>query len=79
MTSLANADSDAILSVELDERSYPIHIVQGGLDGLGNALAMGMEGGPLVVISDTTVEDLYGDIAASSLVSRMLEEHCFSM
>lgn len=56
-----------VIPVDLGGRSYPIHIVDGGLDGLGAATAEALRPGPIVVVSNTVVAPLYLAQAMASL------------
>jgi len=55
------------LTVELGERSYPIHIGDGALRGLGAFVAARLEARRCLLVSDTRVAPLYGDAATASL------------
>lgn len=56
-----------IISVDLEGRSYPIHIEAGGLEGLGQAVADVLPPGPAIVVSNTVVGPLYMAAARASL------------
>ncbi|MHC4295252.1 MAG: 3-dehydroquinate synthase [Planctomycetota bacterium] len=53
--------------VELGERSYDVRVGAGLLDGLGSAVAACGNVGQVVIVSDSTVTDLYGKRAGESL------------
>jgi len=55
------------LQVQLGQRSYPILIGSGLLDGLGGVLAKRVAPAPAALISDTTVAELYAQRALDSL------------
>lgn len=55
------------LTVDLGERSYPIHIGKGALRGLGAFMAARLTARRCLLISDTRVAPLYGDAACASL------------
>jgi 3-dehydroquinate synthase len=56
------------IHVALGERSYPIHVVAGGLDGLGPALAEQLAPGRVVLVTNPVVGGLYQEAALASLV-----------
>lgn len=56
-----------LIPVELEGRGYPIHIVDGGLDGLGAAVAEALPPGPVVIVSNDVVGPLYMAEAGASL------------
>ncbi len=56
-----------VLTVELAERAYPIHVVDGGLDGLGGAVAAQLPPGRIAVVTNPVVGPLYLDAAMESL------------
>lgn len=56
-----------LIPVEIEGRAYPIHIVDEGLVGLGQAVADQLRPGPIVVVSNTVVAPLYLDQATASL------------
>jgi 3-dehydroquinate synthase len=56
-----------VLTVELAERAYPIHVVDGGLDGLGVAVAAQLPPGRIAVVTNPVVGPLYLDAAMESL------------
>jgi len=62
------------MKVELGERSYPIHLVAGGLDGLGAAVVDALGGTRrAVLVSNPVVAPLYADAAEASLRSVGIE------
>ncbi len=64
------------IQVALGERSYPIHVVAEGLDGLGAALAGGVEPGPCVLVTNPVVAELYQAEALASLEAAGFEPRC---
>lgn len=56
-----------ILDVPVAGGSYPVHVVRGGLDGLGEAMAGVLPPGPAVVVTNPVVGALYLDAALASL------------
>jgi 3-dehydroquinate synthase len=59
--------STEIVRVELGERSYPIHVVAGGLGGLGQALAQRFPLGRVVLVTNPVVGSLYAAAARAAL------------
>ena len=59
--------SDALIRVELGGRSYPIHVVDGDLDGLGAAVAEGFDSPRVIIVTNPVVGALYLDSATASL------------
>jgi 3-dehydroquinate synthase len=57
------------LLVALGDRSYPVHVVQGGLEGLGSDLVGVLPPGPTVLVTNPRVGALYGPAALASLAS----------
>jgi 3-dehydroquinate synthase len=57
----------ATVQVGLGERSYQIHLVGGGLAGLGSAMVGVCSPGPVVVVTNPVVGALYADAAIASL------------
>lgn len=57
------------LTVDLGERSYPIHIAPGGLAETGVRIAPHLAGGRALVIADATVARLHGPALMASLAS----------
>lgn len=55
------------LTVDLGERSYPIHIGEGALRGLGAFMAARLTARRCLLVSDTRVAPLYGEAACESL------------
>jgi len=55
------------LTVDLGERSYPIHIGEGALRGLGAFVAARLKARRCLLVSDTRVAPLYGGTATASL------------
>lgn len=55
------------IEVELDSRSYPIHIEEGSLITLGERLKSYVSSRRVVVITDQHVDDLYGEKLVDSL------------
>lgn len=63
------------ITVELGDRSYPIHIGSGNLDGLGEACRTEGLTGKCLVVSDENVAPLYADRAVQSLKQAGFEPH----
>lgn len=57
------------VAVDLGDRSYPIEIGRGLLDGLGARCADRLKGRTVLVVSDDRVDPLYGDRAEASLTA----------
>lgn len=55
------------VDVELGAGSYPIHVVDGGLEGLGTAVSSVAPAGRCVVVTNPVVGALYLDAAVASL------------
>lgn len=68
-TSSVGGKSSATITVDLGDRSYAIEIGDGVLDTVGAQLADLHPGSRAIIISDETVEALYGDRVRSSLDS----------
>ncbi|RME26417.1 MAG: 3-dehydroquinate synthase [Deltaproteobacteria bacterium] len=55
------------IEVELGGRSYPIHVIEGGLEGLGAAMRAALPPGPAVVVTNPVVGALYARDCVDSL------------
>lgn len=58
-----------LIPLDLGGRSYPIHVVDGDLSGLGAAVADLLPAGPAVIVTNPVVGALYLDQAMASLSS----------
>ena len=58
-----------IIEVELGAHAYPIHLVGGGLEGLGVALGQRRPAGRCFLVSPPPVAKLYAEAATKSLVA----------
>ncbi|MCB9777914.1 MAG: 3-dehydroquinate synthase [Alphaproteobacteria bacterium] len=56
-----------LIEVELPDAAYPIHVVDGGLEGLGGAVAQALRPGPAFVVTNPVVGALYAHAACASL------------
>lgn len=65
-----------VLTVELGERAYPIHVVDGGLEGLGAAVAAVLPPGRAAVVTNPVVGALYRDAAMDSLTAAGFDPFC---
>jgi 3-dehydroquinate synthase len=65
--------SQETIQVALGERAYPIHVVAGGLDGLGAALAEQLRPGRVVLVTNPVVGALYQEAALASLAAAGFE------
>ncbi|MFH1467267.1 MAG: 3-dehydroquinate synthase [Pseudomonadota bacterium] len=59
--------------VDLADRSYPIHITEHGLEGLGRAMGARFPAGPVFVVTNPVVTPLYLEEVAASLHSAGFE------
>lgn len=59
--------NEHLLNVDLGDRSYPIYVVPGGLDDLGEVMLRHLDAGPCVIVTNPVVGALYGYAAAYSL------------
>lgn len=57
-----------IINVKLNNASYDIRIQKGMLDSLGEQISSWYKGTTVVVVTDSTVDQLYGSIIESSLI-----------
>ncbi|MFT5685617.1 MAG: 3-dehydroquinate synthase [Myxococcota bacterium] len=62
-----------VLTVELGERAYPIHVVDEGLSGLGVAVAAQLPPGRVAVVTNPVVGALYLEEAMESLAAAGFE------
>ncbi len=68
------ANEGQVLQVDLGERSYPIHVGSGILDGIGAAVRRHCPAARVHLVSNANVAALYGD-----RVERSLVEHGFAV
>lgn len=59
--------ASVIVPVELGERAYDVHVSDGDLSGLGDAMAGVFEPRKVVIVTDDRVGPLWGDAAEASL------------
>ena len=65
--------SQETIQVALGERAYPIHVVAGGLAGLGAALAEQLRPGRVVLVTNPVVGELYQEQALASVAGAGFE------
>lgn len=70
---MSSLQAEAVLRVELGDRSYPITIASGGLGDLGAVVAPLAGGGRLGVVTDARVDRLYGEEVRSSMARAGLD------
>lgn len=68
----------ATLTIELGERSYPLHIESGCLDKIGDSLAKNPVGQRYAVVADDNVAALYGQRLMAGLAAAGLTAELFS-
>ena len=61
------------IRVELDKNSYPIYIERGSLSGLGDFLKRNMSLSKMALVTNSTINSLYGDTVRESLRSANIE------
>lgn len=59
--------SEARVQVELGDRSYPIRVAPNALASLGHEMAQVLKPGPCLVVTNPTVQKLYGEAARAAL------------